>query len=305
MHARLVFFALLVTTITLGLAHPAGATTINPVPDILPVVWPLNSTTAALNVTFALHDCTSTSGGCTTQAVTSGTTPTFTLTQRAAGALPVVSATRAMIACGGGYWCWNETIQLDNATGAPYFVYAGLVMWSTGLSPANTWSGQTFVVTAKEVRLTSSVKETDLPESRGHANATWVGNAWFNNSFRPAPTLGSLTATSITATRLTVGSASATDLTVLGAMQTQTAFDPYVMPLVFGGLTVFSTAASLWIARKPGILGKLAIAILLVVASVWAAGASVSSDANAFRWVAVVITSGWAIIVIFSMKDRR
>lgn len=84
----------------------------------------------------------------------------------------------------------------------------------------------------------------------------------------------------------------------------ETTFDPYVQPLVFGGLTLASTLVSLWVARQRGILPKLAIATLLVMATLWAANAVVSVDADVFRWIAVVITSGWCLIVLYSMKGQ-
>lgn len=355
MNARTLVLTLLALGTLATLAPPAQAVTINPVPMILPVVWPVSASTSAVNVTFSLQDCSNTATACTAQSVTPGTTPTFTLALRTATGTPVFGFTRGMTPCSSpslGFWCWNETIQWDNAVGGPYVTYGGMIMWSTGVQPANVWTGQAFTLAAKEVRLSSSINEADLPESRAHANATWesqthanatwesqphanasycpqpacavngdalvtrsyadstyegqphanttwLRNGWFNNTWRPAASFGT-----VTASQLNVGTATASDMTISGAMTTQTAFDPYVMPLVFGGMTVFSTAASLWIARKPGILGKLAIATLLVVAVVWAASAQVSADANAFRWVAVVITSGWVLLVLYSLKGQ-
>lgn len=356
MNTRILALAALGTICLASLATTASAVTINPVPDILYVVWPLTSSTAALNVSFSLQDCSNPAVACTTQSVTSGTSPTLTLSMRTATGAPIFGITHSMLPCYGvasNTWCWNETVQLDQAVGGPYVAFTGLVMWSTGVTPANVWSGQSFTITAKEMRLTSSINDADLPETRAHANATWetqahanatwesqphanatycpqpacaingdalvsrsyadatyeaqfhanatwVRNAWFNGTFRQNANFGS-----VSASQLTVGSASAGDMTISGAMTTQTAFDPYVMPIIFGGLTVFSTATSLWIARKRGILGKIAIATLLVCAAVWAANTSVSPDANAFRWIAVVITAGWTIIVLWSMKDGR
>lgn len=83
-----------------------------------------------------------------------------------------------------------------------------------------------------------------------------------------------------------------------------TSFDPYVQPMVFGGMTLGATIASLWVSRKNRILPKLAVATLLVMAAIWAASVSVSSDASAFRWVAVIMTAGWTILVLYSIKGR-
>lgn len=84
----------------------------------------------------------------------------------------------------------------------------------------------------------------------------------------------------------------------------ETSFDPYVQPLVYGGITLASTVVSLWVARQRGILPKLAIGILLVMVAIWASTTTVTSDADAFRWIAVVITSGWTLIVLYSMKGQ-
>jgi hypothetical protein len=103
---------------------------------------------------------------------------------------------------------------------------------------------------------------------------------------------------------LTAGSiAGQYDISQANGMIT-TSFDPYVQPLVYGGLTLVATLTSLWVARQPGILPKLAIATLLVMATIWAATTTVSTDANAFRWVAVVTTSGWILIVLYSMQGQ-
>lgn len=358
---HLLLGTLTVAALALTVVGNAEAATQNLIPDILPVVWPIDASSSALNVTFTLRTACMDAGSCPGTApnptLTSGTSPIVYYSARSAGTVPINSVATNMVPCGsasgGSWWCANLTVQWSQAVNGPYIVYDVIVQWSTGVSPANTWSGANAVVQAREVRTTSSINEADLPEGRAHANATWesashaattycilnnpcdnggyesaahanatwesqghanatwcptpcannsgdfVGNPWFNGTFRPAATFGSVAMDS-----LTVGSASAGDVTISGAMTTQTALDPYVMPLVFGGLTVFSTAAGIWIARKPGIVGKLAIAILLVVATIWAGNAQVSNDANAFRWVAVLVTAGWALLVILSMKGQ-
>ncbi|MEA3200976.1 MAG: hypothetical protein QOE90_2404 [Thermoplasmata archaeon] len=81
-----------------------------------------------------------------------------------------------------------------------------------------------------------------------------------------------------------------------------TAFDPFVQPLVYAGITLAATMASLWIARQRGILGKLSVGSLLIITALWAALQDVQPAAATFRWLAVLITSGWAIIVLYSLK---
>lgn len=350
MHTRTLYAALVGLGLVATLAPAGQAVTINPVPMILPVVWPLSATTSALNVTFSLQDCSNTATACTTQSVTAGTTPTFTLALRTATGGPIFGLTRAMTPCFGpasGFWCYNETIQWDSAVGGPYVTYGGMIMWSTGVTPANVWTGQAFTVTAKEVRLTSSINDADLPEGRAHANATWESRTHANASWCPlpacavngdqlvsksyadatyegqphanatwesrahanatwCPTTGCAFSGAISAPRLSVGGpVSANDLTVAGTMTTTTAWDPYVGMIVFGGITLASVLIGVWGLRQRALAAKVALVALLVIAAIWAANQTVTDNANAFRWVSVVIMSGFALLLAATAKPTR
>lgn len=199
----------------------------------------------------------------------------------------------ADLGCAGNRWA-NATLSgqvFDNAT------YCKL--------PSCGIDGSTFVTNAWANSTTGVCRKgTD-------ADAACVGNRFFNASSGQTGTFpGTLTAPHFhggdaTLTGLTVGPVTASDLTVQGSMTTTTAWDPYVSMLIFAGLTLATVLSGAWGLQQKAIAAKVALVLLFVIAAVWSADQAVATDANVFRWAAVVTLSAFALLLAATAKPTR
>lgn len=165
-----------------------------------------------------------------------------------------------------------------------------------------------FELSARAVASRAEINATTAAtyEGQAHANATWcplpcmnggaveldyVGNDWFNDTWRWDPYLGNVSALSLdVGGDVAAANVTAQDLEIQGAMQVTTAADDYLPFLIFGGLFFLFAYFRAW---APAIAALMAVGASLFTPPLWSLPASVMLICSAYGLYALVV---WGIL---------